>query len=87
MSQKYYELDKEEQKLLESFEAGEWKSEADLTKAKKLFQGYAKATLNKTRNVNLRLPERTLLKLKARAILEGIPYQTLASSVLHKFVA
>jgi len=46
----------------------------------------ARFTLNKTRNINLRLTEKTLLKLKAKAIEEGIPYQTLASSILHKYV-
>lgn len=44
----------------------------------------ARNTLNKTRNINIRLSERDLHRLKAKAIEEGIPYQTLASSILHK---
>ena len=85
MSQKYFELTKDEQDLLTAFEAGEFKSESDLEKAKKLYQKYAKSTLDKTRNINLRLPHKTLLKLKAKAATEGIPYQTLVSSVLYKY--
>lgn len=50
-------------------------------------QVVARDTLNKTRNTNIRLSERDLYKLKAKAIEEGIPYQTLAFSILHKSTA
>ncbi len=82
---KYFILDEEEQQLLEEFERGEWKRIKNFAKAKKLYEAAARNTLNKTRNINLRLSERVLAKLKARAVKEGLPYQTLASSVLHKF--
>ena len=85
MSQKYFELNKEEQELLDSYERGEWKRVPNLAEAKKLVQKYVRNTLEKTKNINLRLSQKTVMKLKARAIAEGIPYQTLASSVLHKF--
>ena len=85
MSQKYFELTKEEQELLKIFEAGKLKSVSDLPTQKKLYQKYADNTLEKTRNVNLRLSQKTVLKLKAKAVSEGIPYQTLASSILHKY--
>lgn len=85
MSQKYFELTKEEQELLKTFEAGKLKSVSSLPTQKKLYQKYANNTLEKTRNVNLRLSQKTVLKLKAKAISEGIPYQTLASSILHKY--
>jgi len=81
---KYYELDKEEQSILESVERGEWKSVKNLAEAKKSAMVAARTTLNKTRNINIRLSERDLQKLKARAMREGIPYQTLASSVLRQ---
>jgi predicted DNA binding CopG/RHH family protein len=45
----------------------------------------AKNTLAKTRSINIRLSERDLLHLKARAAEEGIPYQTLITSILHKY--
>lgn len=58
-----------------------------LRSAKKELHQIAKNTLNKTRNINIRLTERDLNRLKAKAIEEGIPYQTLAASILHKTTA
>lgn len=81
---KYFELDKEEQAILESVEKGEWKPVKNLAKEKKRLMQIAKNTLNKTRNINLRLSERDLQKLKAKAAREGIPYQTLAASLIHR---
>jgi len=84
---KYYNLSDTEQQELEeierALERGELKSELTPQRKKELLQA-AKNTLNKTRNVNIRLSERDLYKLKAKAAEEGIPYQTLASSILHK---
>lgn len=84
---KYYELDKEEKELLEEFERGEWTPVKNQAKAKKEAIEAARNTLNKPRNINIRLTERDLLKLKAKAIAEGIPYQTLVSSILHRSVS
>lgn len=81
---KYFELTKEEEKILKDFEEGKFESVKDLEKAKRLYQTYARNTLNKTRNINIRLSERDLQKLKAKAAREGIPYQTLASSFIHR---
>lgn len=81
---KYYELDKEEQEILEAVDRGEFKSVPNLKKEKERLQAIARNTLNKTRNINIRLSERDVQKLKAKAIREGIPYQTLASSILHR---
>jgi predicted DNA binding CopG/RHH family protein len=81
---KYYDLDDEEKLILREFNKGAFKS---VYKAgdKKLYSAYAKATNAKTKNINIRLANKTLLKIKAKALHEGIPYQTLISSVLHKF--
>ena len=84
---KYYELDDEERKILEEYERGDYVSVEDFSKANKEARLAAKNTLNKTRNINIRLSERDLYKLKAKAIEEGIPYQTLAASILHKSTA
>lgn len=86
MSQKYFELTKEEQELLTSFESGEWHSVPNLAAVKRQLIQAAKNTLAKTKNINIRLPQKTLLKLKSKAAQEGIPYQTLASSILHRYV-
>jgi predicted DNA binding CopG/RHH family protein len=88
---KYYSLTDEEQKELDeievALETGTLESIADFEEEKKRLQQIARNTLNKTRNINIRLSERDLYKLKAKAIEEGMPYQTLASSILHKATA
>lgn len=82
---KHYKLDKEEKELLEEFEKGEWIPVKDQAKARREAMEAARNTLNKTRNINIRLTQRDLFKLKAKAIQEGIPYQTLVSSILHRY--
>ena len=82
---KYFELDKEEKELLEEFERGEWIPVKDQAGAKKKAMEAAKNTLNKIKNINIRLSARDLLKLKAKAMQEGIPYQTLVSSILRRY--
>ena len=79
-----YDLDKEEEKLLNAFENGEFKSVPNFEQRKRDLQQIARNSLNKTKNINIRLSERDLYRLKAKAAEEGIPYQTLASSILHK---
>lgn len=81
------DLDEEERALYEAVENGEFVPVANQEEEKAKAMAAAKATLNKTRNINIRLSERDLYKLKAKAIEEGIPYQTLASSILHKSTA
>ena len=53
---------------------------------KEKYRAYAKATFRKDKRVNIRISEKDLLALQTRAIRQGIPYQTLISSVLHKYV-
>jgi len=84
---KNLKLDVEEKELLRSVEAGEWKPVKNFSAQKKRFQEAAQATLEKTRNINIRLTERDLQRLKVKAIEEGLPYQTLAASILHKYAA
>jgi len=81
---KYFELGKDEQEILDSVERGEWQSVKDWNKSKSKLRELARATLNKTKNINIRLSERVLHRLKVRAQREGIPYQTLAASILHR---
>ena len=83
---KYFELTKEEKRILEDFESGDFKSVMN-GKRKNLLEKVARNTLNKTKNINIRLSEKVLAGLKTKAAEEGIPYQTLASSVLHRFVS
>lgn len=82
---KHVILTDEETEILEAIENGEFVSVKNLDKAKAEAIAAAKNTLNKTKNINIRLSEKSLLKIKAKAVHEGIPYQTLVSSVLHKY--
>jgi len=83
---KYYELTKDEKRILEEFDKGEYVSIKNSARQKKLYIKYAKNTLAKTKNINIRLPEKVLARLKTKAAKQGLPYQTLASSILHRFV-
>ena len=77
-------LQKDELELLASYEAEEWKS---AKKLKEQYRTYARATFRKDKRVNIRISEKDLLDLQKRAIRQGIPYQTLLSSVLHKYAS
>lgn len=81
---KYFELEKDERELLRDFEDGKLKPVKNASQTKKRYQEYASAMLQKTKNINIRLSEHDLLRLKARALEEGIPYQTYMASLLHK---
>ena len=83
---KYYELNQEEKDLLDAVDRGEYKSVPNAKKEIARYRSYIAATLNRNRNINIRLSERDLHKLKAKAQEEGLPYQTLIASLLHKFV-
>jgi len=82
---KYYKLDKEEKQILKDYKAGKFVSVKNKKKEIAKYQKCARAMLNKNRNVNVRVSERDLLKIKARAFERGMPYQTLIASLLHQF--
>ncbi len=79
-------LDQEEKEILEAFERGELKSVPNKEAELKRHREYAAATFRKDKRINIRISERDLRALQKRALTEGIPYQTLVSSILHKYV-
>lgn len=79
-------ITKEEKKILDSFEKGEWIPVADLSKRKEELAAYARNTLRKDKRLNIRISERDLLELQRKAVNEGLPYQTYVSSIIHKFL-
>ena len=79
-------LDREEQEILDAYEAGEFKSVLN-PKRKKLIVESATQMSKKDKRINIRLSGRDLNAIQRRAMEEGIPYQTLVSSVLHKYVS
>ena len=77
-------LDKDEMELAKSLENEEWIS--DLTKKqRKRYEEYARYSLSKRKRINIRMSERDLKKIQAKAIEEGIPYQSLISMLIHKY--
>ena len=76
-----------EQEILASFERGEWKPVRNQRGEIARLRAAAAATLLKNKRVNIRISSRDLEGLQARAAEEGVPYQTLMASVLHKFVS
>ena len=77
---------KEEKEILNAYENGKLKSIRGKSAELKKHQTYAEATFRKDKRVNIRISSRDLNLLQRRALSEGIPYQTLIASVLHKYV-
>jgi len=75
-------MDADEKELLESVERGEWKSAKGGKRERARYSRYAKATFRKDRRLNIRLSSKDLEAIQKRALAEGLPYQTLISSLL-----
>jgi len=78
-------LDRYELDVLQAYEAGKLKSTATKAELQKM-RTAARATAIKDKRVNIRLSAVDLLDIQAKALEEGMPYQTLIASVLHKYV-
>jgi len=77
----------EESDLLKTIEHDEWESVKNLSEMKNRLEQAAKNTMLKDQRMNIRIAQRDLEGLKTKALEEGIPYQTLVSSVLHKYLS
>ena len=80
-------LSREERDILDRFERGELHSAPGAEKEIEAARQAARNTFNKTKRVNLRVTERDFNLAHSRAREEGIPYQTLLSSVIHKYLS
>jgi len=80
-------LQPDELELLASYEQNEWQSAKNVKEQKEQYRTYARAMFRKDKRVNIRISEKDLLDLQKRALREGIPYQTLIASVLHKYTS
>ncbi len=78
-------LNQEEKEILDSYESDEWVSISNPSDIVK-YKAAAKNTFKKNKRVNIRMTEMDLELLQERALIEGLPYQTLMSSVIHKYV-
>ena len=86
MNQNQLKLDAEELQILRDFARGEFASLKNFRAEKRQLEAAARRTLQKGKRINIRISARDLEKIQKRAVAEGIPYQTLIASTLHKFV-
>ncbi|MDO8346145.1 MAG: hypothetical protein Q7T48_23325 [Cellvibrio sp.] len=80
-------LDAYEKDLLAAFEAGELKSTSPSKAHLAKFKAAASATFIKDKRINIRLSTPDLMDIQARALEEGLPYQTFIASILHKYAS
>ena len=82
-------LDADERAMIEAFETGDAPLKGGLTeKRKREIEALARATMADERaKISLRIPKRDLVRLKSRALQEGIPYQTLINALIHRYVS
>jgi len=79
-------VDQEEKDLMESIERDEWQPVKDVEREKTKAAAAARNTLKKDRRINLRLTPKDYYQIQIKAIEEGMPYQTLISSLIHKYL-
>ncbi len=80
-------LDQKERDILKSYDAEEWQSLGKHKSELARYQKYTRATFQKDRRVNIRISSKDLEGVQKKAMEEAIPYQTLLSSIIHKFVS
>ena len=80
------ELDREEKEILEAYESGKLRRSKGSAQTRKHHKAYAEAMFRKDARINVRLSSKDLRGLQKRALAEGLPYQTLIASVLHKYL-
>ena len=75
-----------EQEILAAYEKGELKSTSPSRAKLAKFKAAASATFLKEKRINIRISTPDLMDIQDRPLEEGMPYQTLIASVLHKYV-
>ncbi len=75
----------EEKEILEAYEKGELVPVENQEEMREKLRQAAKATIGKTKHISIRVSEKDLRKIKARAVESGMPYQTLIGSLLHQY--
>lgn len=81
-----HKLDREEKELLDSIQKGEWAPVANMKDMIDKYAKYAKNTLKKDQRISIRISKQDLIGIQSKAVDEGIPYQTLVTSLVHKYV-
>ena len=79
-------IDQEEKDLMESIDRDEWQPAKNMVEEREKAMAAARNTLKKEKRINLRLSQKDYHQIQIKAIEEGIPYQTLISSIVHKYL-
>jgi predicted DNA binding CopG/RHH family protein len=82
-----YKLDSEEKEILNDYENDEYVEISDMEKEIEKHTEYAKATFLKNKRINIRISQRDLEYIQRRALEEGLPYQTLIASLIHRYIS
>ncbi len=82
-----FNLDQNEKSLSVSFDRGEWKSVKNLNRERVKSKKAATNYFSKGARINIRISATDLQQIKQKAAHEGLPYQTLIASILHKYAA
>ena len=80
-------LDANEKDILETVERGDWRPARGGKRERARYARYARATFRKDRRLNIRISSKDLEAIQKRAMEEGLPYQTLIASLLHKYAS
>ena len=83
---KKIQLDKEEMALENEIGKGAWVKVPDMAEEIRKYQSGARHFLTKNKKINIRLSEWDYNRIKIRAVEEGLPYQTLVSSIIHRYL-
>jgi predicted DNA binding CopG/RHH family protein len=87
MSKKHFNVDKHEHEILDDFEKGKLKSAPNAKKAMSDAKKAAKNYIKRDTRINIRISSADLDMIRKIAVQEGLPYQTLLASVIHKFAS
>ena len=80
-------LDNEEKEILNDYENGDYVEIPNMGEEIKKHTEYAKATFLKNKRINIRISQKDLESIQRRALEEGIPYQTLIASLIHRYIS
>jgi len=77
-------MTEEEKRILEEYESDQMES-IGTAEIRDKYKEIAKDTMRKNSRINIRIPQRVLDDIKVKALEQGLPYQTLISSILYKY--
>lgn len=78
--------DEEEKNIIDAYESGKMKLSAPLKKELEKIKAIAKNTFKKDKRITIRLYDHDYKGIQKKAFEMGIPYQTLISGLIHRYI-